>query len=42
MLTLPFILCTTLCTTSMPMPRPEISVICSAVLKPGRKISSNT
>ena len=27
-------------TTSMPTPRPETSVVCSAVEKPGMKISS--
>ena len=32
--------CSTLCTTSIPTPRPETSVTCSAVLKPGRKMKS--
>ena len=39
--TVPFSRCSTLRTTSSPTPRPEISVISSAVLKPGRKIKSS-
>src|ERR1700686_4689469 len=38
--TVPFSRCITLCTTSRPTPRPEISVISWAVLNPGWKTSS--
>src|ERR1039458_215345 len=38
--TVPFRRASTFCTTSKPTPRPEISVISSAVEKPGRRIRS--
>ena len=40
--TVPEVDVTIWCTTSRPTPRPEISVTCLAVLKPGRKRKSNS